>query len=112
MKLSRLILVFILIFLAYSLIKNAFDYHRNIQFYQNYKDAYLKEYKANITLKTQLLKENSSTELEKTIRNKLNLLRPGEIAVIPPDPAVTVTPPTLTPVPNYQQWWNFFFQKQ
>ncbi len=107
---KKLALIFVVVFLSYSLIKNVMDYRRNLQFHQNYRDAYLKENKTNITLKTQLLKNNSLVQLEKTIRNKLNLLQPNEVAIIPNFP--TPTPPAITPtpLPNYQQWWQLFTQ--
>ncbi len=108
---KKIAVIFVIVFLFYSLVKNTLDYRRNLQFYQNYRDNYLKENKTNITLKTELLKNNSLMELEKTIRNKLNLLRPNEVAIISNLPTPTPAPLTPTPLPHYQQWWSLFTQK-
>lgn len=104
------ILVIFILFLFSSLVKNLFDYRNKLQFYQQYKKEYDKEKKENITLKTEVLKKTSQTELEKTIRNKLNLLKPDEVAIILPSPTPVPIIPTPFPLPNWQQWWNVFFK--
>ena len=111
MQKAKSILFFcLMLFFVYSLTRNFFEYKKNLAFYQNYKQEYEKEKKANSTLKTKLLKNSDPYEVEKTIRNKLNLLKPGEVAVIIPLPSPTpiVVTPTLAPV--YQDWWNSFFK--
>jgi len=56
------------------------------------------------------VKTNDSFELEKIIRNKLNMVKPDEVMVVLPNPTPQpkVTAPTATP--NYRQWWDVFFQ--
>ena len=104
----KILLLLFIIFLFSSLLKNIFNYQSKLQFYQGFKNDYEKEKQKNIALKTDVLKKKSMSELEKTIRNKLNLLKPDEMAVSLPSPTpapVTITP---TPLPNYLQWWQVF----
>jgi|SRR3989339_341005 len=107
---KKIIGVIFVIFLFSSLIKNVFNYTSKNQFYQDYKNDYEKENKKNIELKTEIVKKQSVAEVEKTIRNKLNLLKENEVAIILPVPTLTIITPTPTPVPNYLQWWNLYFK--
>lgn len=110
MKLIKKIVIFLLlVFFFSSLSKNLLDYGKKIQFYQDFKDNYDKEKKRNMELKTDILKESDPTEIEKTIRNKLNLLKPDEVAIILPQPTPTPILITPTPIPNYLKWWKAFF---
>ena len=103
--------LFVLFFLIFSLVKNVFEYQKNIQFYNNYKSALEGEQKKNITLKTQKMQQTSAYEVEKTIRNKLGLLRPGEVSIIIPPLSPSPLPPTPLPIPVYKQWWSVFFSQ-
>lgn len=98
------------IFLAFSLVKNISEYRRNLQFYKGYKEAAEAEKKRNIELKTKKVQKTSMREIEKTIRNKLGLLQPQEIAVIIPAPSPSPTPAITPQIPVYKQWWNVFFR--
>jgi len=107
---KKILLILLLLFLFSSLLRNIIDYKNKYQFYLGYKNDYEREKKKNIELKTEVVKKKSLTELEKTIRDKLNLLRPNEVAVILPTP--TKTPqPTPTPIlSNWEKWWQVFFK--
>ncbi len=107
---KKIIGVIFVIFLFFSLVKNIFNYTSKNQFYQDYKNDYEKENKKNIELKTEIVKKESVAEVEKTIRNKLNLLKENEVAIILPVPTLTIITPTPTPAPNYIQWWWVFFK--
>lgn len=107
---KKILFTLLIIFLFFSLTKNFFDFQKNKQFYQGYKDNYEKERKKNIELKTTMLKKSSFYEIEKIIRNKLNLLRPGELAIIIPSPAISPSPIPVSPPPVYQQWLNIFIK--
>lgn len=110
MKLIRKIVFFLLLlFFFSSLTKNLFDYRRRLSFYEEYKRDFEKEAKKNIELKTEVLKKSDPNEIEKTIRNKLNLLKPDEVAIILKQPSPTPVVITPTPLPNYLQWWKVFF---
>ncbi len=112
MQLAKRILYFIIVlFLFFSLTKNLFDYGSAVKFYEGYKKDFEEQQKKNLFLKTHILKSKDPNELEKTIRNKLNLTKEGEIAIIVPEPTKIVTRPTPIPAPFYQQWWSNFFGK-
>lgn len=107
--LKGVFLVFLIIFLFSSLIRNVFDYRNKVDFVQKYKTEVEKEKKKKLSLQTEILKKSDPYELEKTIRNKLNLTRPDELSVILPQPSPTPVVITPTPAPNWQQWWQVFF---
>lgn len=108
---KRALYIIIVLFLFFSLTKNLFDYGSAVKFYEGYKKDFEEQKKYNLFLKTHILKSKDPNELEKTIRNKLNLTKEGEVAIIVPEPTKTVTRVTPTLVPFYQQWWNAFFSK-
>lgn len=108
----KILLVLILLFVFSSLTKNIFDYRNKIQFYESYKKEYEDIKKKNLTLKTQILKQIDPYELEKTIRNELNLLKENEVDVIVPLPTPTIIMPTPTLPPNWQQLYDVFFNGQ
>lgn len=83
-----------------------------MDFYESFKTKYESEKKRNITLKTTILKESDRNELEKTIRNKLNLIQPGEKLIILPQATPTPFVPTPTPAPNWIQWKDVFFKQE
>jgi hypothetical protein len=99
-----------MVFLFTSLTRSYFEYQKNIMFYKSYRESYENEKKKNITLKTEVLKQGDPYEIEKTIRNKLNLLKENEVALIIPEPSPTPTPIITPSVPVYKQWWNVFFK--
>jgi len=107
---KRLFLLILLVFLVFSLLKNGFEYQRNMQFYKGYKEDLNAQVKKNLQLKTERLQKTSMGEVEKTIRNKLGLLRPGEVSVIIPLPTPSPTPIAQAPRAVYQQWLNTFFR--
>lgn len=108
---KRVLYIIIVLFLFFSLTKNLFDYGNTVQFYEGYKKEFEDQRKKNLVLKTSILKSKDPNELEKTIRNKLNLTKEGEIAIIIPEPTKIPKSPTPTPMPFYQQWWNYLFGK-
>lgn len=103
--------IFLILFLFSSLLKNLFGYKSKLQFYQQFKEDFAKEKKHNIELKTEVVREKSQEEIEKTIRNDLNLLKDNEVALILPSPTKTPSQITPTPLPNWQQWWELFSKK-
>lgn len=107
---KRILYFTIVIFLFYSLTRNFSNYIKNVKYYNKNKENYQKEQKNNITLQTQLRKQQAPGEVEKTIRNKLNLLKPNEVSLIISLPSPTPVVPTPTPIPNYLQWWKIFTQ--
>lgn len=109
-RFKNILFALIILFFISSLTKNIFDYRDKVQFYESYKEEYEKEKKKNLSLKTEILKKSDPYEVEKTIRNELNLLKENEVDVIIPLPSPTQFVPTPTPPPNWQQWYEVFFE--
>lgn len=110
--LKRIILGFLILFFLSSLTRNFFEYRRNLAFYEQYKKNYEEAKKRNNELKSQLVKNNDPYQVEKTIRDKLNLSKDNEVAVLLPEPSPTPTILTPTPVPNHLQWFDAIFGSQ
>lgn len=112
MVLIKKIFQFFIIFFILSLIIRNFNWYiKSLNFYQQYKKEYEEEKKRNINLKTQLVRKKSLIEIEKNIRERLNLTKENEYIIILPSlipESKTVTP---TPLPNYLQWWYVFAKK-
>lgn len=109
MKVLRYVFLFILfIFLLSSLVRNLFGFRRNLAFYESYKTENNKELQKNALLKTQKLRKTDLNEIEKTIRNKLGLLRENEVAIIIPLPSPTPRPSPYISPPVYLQWVRVF----
>lgn len=103
-------LVIFFFFLLSSFVKNFLDYQNKKAFHDNYKNQYEEEKKRQLELKTELLKKSDLNEVEKIIRNKLGLLKPGEVAVILPQPTPSPVIVTPTPKPNWQQWVDLYIK--
>jgi cell division protein FtsB len=108
LKIKRILIAILVVFLFSSLTKNILDYRRTIDLYQNFKTDYDRVNHRNRELKTDVLQYNDPNRVEKTIRNQLNMLKDGEVAILVPSP----TPPPYiaipTPAPAYSQWIRLF----
>lgn len=107
---KKTFIAFLLIFLIYSLSHNVFEYKKKFALYMDYKKDYQEKLEKNKKLKTEVLKSQDYYFLEKNIRQKLNRLKPNEIALILPKitPSPSPTPKIQTPV--YQQWLELFLK--
>ena len=108
---NRIFLVSIIFFLISSIVRIFFDYQKKIQFYQDYKKQYEKEQYQNRKLKTEIIKKKSLNELEKTIRNKLNLSKANEVVILMNPVPISTPQPSPKTIPNWQKWWLIFNQK-
>lgn len=106
---KKLITLLFLLFIFSYLLKNIINYQKKLVFYQTYKMEYEKEKNYNRYLKTEIIKKKSDVEIEKTIRNKLNLLKENEIAIILPSPSPSSPAPTPTLKVNWERWRQVFF---
>lgn len=68
--------------------------------------------KENSGLKDQLQQADSPTFLEKEARDKLNLARPNEIAVVLPQAQSTESAQASAAIlgGNWSRWWHLFFE--
>jgi len=105
---KKVIIVLFLLFLFSSLTKNIFNYQKKLSFYESFKKDYENEKRKNLSLKTEILKKSGPNEVEKIIRNKLNLSKPEETTIILPEPSPTPIIISPTPIPNWQQWLKVF----
>ncbi len=108
-KLRSIVLLILFIFFITSLTRNLVGYYKNLSYHKDYADRYKEEDKRNRTLKTQVLKEKDPNELEKTIRNKLNLSQPNEIVIMVPTVTPTPTVYIKPTVPVYKEWIDVLF---
>jgi cell division protein FtsB len=107
---KKIILSLVLILVFSALIKNLINYKEKYQFYLGFEKEYQRLKKENIELKTELLRKKDRFEIEKKIREKLNLGGEGEtVIILPPQPTPQPTVITPTPKPNWQQWIEVFF---
>jgi len=80
-------------------------------FYKNYQDEYDKEKKNNQRLQSEIKKSQDYYTVEKNIREKLNLLKPDEIAIILPERTPTPVTYKKKVLPAYQQWIELLTKK-
>jgi cell division protein FtsB len=102
------IFIFIAATLILSLSKSLFEYKNKLNIYTQYQKETTKLKEERKNLQSGLKKNTDSSYLERQVREKLNLLKPGEKAIIIPQ--ITIIPettPTPTP-PAYRQWINLF----
>ncbi len=111
-KVKTALAIFLIFFLLFSLLKNIFNYKDKMKFFDDYRHDYEAEKKKNIELKTEMVKKKSVTEVEKIIRNDLNLLKPDEIALILPSPTPFPRRITPTPPPVWRQWWDLLIKSR
>jgi len=105
---NKLFLGILILILISSFIKNFINFQEGKKFFEQYKKKYEEEKKKNTQLKTQILKQTNVYEIEKKIRNELNLLQPDEITILLPK-IKNIPPPTPTPVlPNWKKWLNLY----
>jgi len=106
----KIAFLIVLFFLVVSLIRNGFDYQRNISFYDQTKANFTKATTNNKELKLRKQASSSPFEVEKNLRNKQNLLRKDEIMVIIPSPSPIPLPVVRPSEYPYRQWIRLFFQ--
>jgi hypothetical protein len=105
----KVVFFIVLFFLIISLVRNVFDYQRNLSFYSQTKENFEKAFTQNKQLKVHKQTSTSPFEVEKSLRNKQNMLRKDEIIVIVPSPSPLPTPIILPTVPPQRQWMRLFF---
>lgn len=105
----------LIVILTFSLIKNLGRVKQGNQALNEEKDRIEKIKKDNESLKNQITKSKSPEFIEKEVRDKLGLVKPGEAIVVLPDeqilkslaPQDTTEPDTL-PDPTWKRWLKLF----
>ena len=96
--------------LIWSLTKNIIDHRQKVKFYESYQTEFDRQKKKQQELKSQIAATKDYYTIEKNIREKLNLLKPDEIALILPPPTIYPTPTPEVIKPPYRQWLELFIQ--
>lgn len=109
LKILKKVAFFIVsVILIYSLTQRIFSYQKKIEFFQDYKSDLEAEREKNKKLKSQVLRRQDYYTVEKDIRQKLNLLKPDEIAILLPRSTPSPTPTPEIIKPPAIQWWELF----
>lgn len=95
--------------LIYSLGRSIFDYHDKLNFYKAYQDQYNQALQKRLKLKSEIAKAADYYVVERSIREKLNLLQPDEMTIILPQPTVNPTPMPEVKKPALKQWVELFW---
>ncbi len=109
--LKKLILLSFLLILISYLISNIFNYYKKLDFYYSVKKNLEKEEKKQIKLQTEIIKKTNQEELEKIIRNQLNMTKDNEVIVLLPSPNITISPTPTPELKNWQKWLKVFLKK-
>jgi len=109
---KNVVIVILITILIYSLSRTILDYKKKFSFFEQYKIERQEQINKNKKLKSEVLKNQDYHTVEKNIRQKLNLLRPNEIAIILPKITPTPSPAPKIKKPPYQQWWELFLGKK
>ncbi len=64
---------------------------------------------SNEHLRQNLSYYRSEEFVEREARNKLNLVRPGEVVVLLPSPSPQLKVQSVESVSNWRKWWRLFF---
>jgi hypothetical protein len=105
MTIRNIVLTLLFLFFMVAFTRNLFSYQQNLLFYKTFKDDYDATVSRNNKLKSELVKNTDTYQMEKRIRDKLNLARKNETAILLPEPTLQPISPTPTVVPTYLQWW-------
>lgn len=100
----------ICLFLVYSIARSITSYQKKIQFFQEYKNDFNMELEKNKKLKSELGKRQDYNVVERDIRERLNMVKPGEVALIVPRLTPSPTPTPEIKPPPFQQWINLFLR--
>ena len=105
-----------ILILSFSVIQNASKVLRTRNEIQKEKEKVAKMKEVNANLEKQIAEAQSTTFIEKQVRDKLGLAKAGESIVILPDEDILrkLAPQTgleenVLPDPNWKKWMKLFF---
>ena|SRR3990167_3088603 len=105
------VIAIVAVLLLVSLSKSILSYKDKIAFNKEYEKEYAKELETYKQLKGELKKSSDSYVVEKDIREKLQLLKPNEVAVILPTISVQPSPSPTPEKKPYQEWVDLLLRK-
>lgn len=104
-----------IVILAFSAVRNVGKVAKIRSEIQKEKDKVAKIDKENKELETQVAKTQGEDFIEKELRDKLGLVKQGEVIVVLPDPEIvrklaprTPDEPQTLPDPNWKKWLKLF----
>lgn len=100
-----------LIFLGFFLTKNIFEYQEKVGFYKQLMNEKNTETKRSQKLNREIARNQDVEQIEKNIRQKLNLLKENEIAIILPNISITPTPQPMPTKTNPELWFELLLSK-
>ncbi|OGK19918.1 hypothetical protein A3C23_04420 [Candidatus Roizmanbacteria bacterium RIFCSPHIGHO2_02_FULL_37_13b] len=107
-RIINYLFLIIALFMVYSLLRTIYDYRSKFQFAEVYKKEYEAEKQKNSKLKSDIVKSKDLYQVERNIREQLNLAKPGEMVVIVPKVTPILTPSPTPIIPAYKQWLELF----
>ena len=115
MKLQVIYLSIIILglILSFSLIRNLYNSYQNYQILASAHAKLVKLQQENAQITTDLSRVNDPNFIEREARERLGLVKPGEVIVILPPPGSRQASAAATsvnlPRPVWRQWLGLFF---
>ncbi len=115
-KYANYLIIFFIIFLAFSLTRNVLKLYEVRGQIKKAKERVLALKRENEELQSRLSQTQSEVYIEKQLRDKLGLAKPGEIVVVLPDEEILKrigAKPSeeedFLPDPTWKKWLKLFF---
>lgn len=109
-RLFRLIVAIISLIMVVTLSRSVYDLWRRKDIVSERQRVLRQAEEENRRFKQELAQVQTVEFIEKQVRDKLGLVRPGEAVVIVPKPADNVAAEETGPkLANWQKWWKLFF---
>jgi len=108
----RVIAGLIILYLLYVVGKTLYQGYQVRQEVENLKVSIENLSESNRDLSSKIIYYQSASYREKIARERMGLMKPGEevIVILPEEKPKVVGKDEDDSLPNYQKWWNFFFQ--
>jgi cell division protein DivIC len=98
---------------SFGLAQNLYNSYQNSQLLQNAREKLERLRIENSTLKESVKEAENPNFIEKEARERLGLVKPGEVVVILPEKSSTSAAVSTTANdlqrPIWKQWWGLFF---
>jgi cell division protein FtsB len=111
-SLFRIVAALVILYLLYVVGKTLYQGYQVRQEVENLKISIGKLSETNRDLSSKIIYYQSASYREKIARERMGLQKPGEevIVILPEAKPKTIEENADDGLPNYQKWWNFFFQ--